>query len=163
MKTIFTVGAVVLATCLLSGCVNEQKINQLASNVQTLNAKIARLEQDMKALRPQIYAAKSEANRANTRLDAQDYFDCLLAYVRRMIKKSPAAFCYRGYFLTSNRRFRAFLRTSILQARLRRRRFFCRSRRLTLGRHRRMFSQRRTGIAVLAASLTHLFNGWRRH
>ncbi|MCE9688442.1 hypothetical protein LZP73_20025, partial [Shewanella sp. AS16] len=25
MKTIFTVGAVVLATCLLSGCVNEQK------------------------------------------------------------------------------------------------------------------------------------------
>ena len=72
MKTIFTVGAVVLATCLLSGCVN-----QLASNVQTLNAKIARLEQDMKALRPQIYAAKSEANRANTRLDAQDYFDCL--------------------------------------------------------------------------------------
>ena len=73
MKTIFTVGAVVLATCLLSGCVNEQKVNQLASNVQTLNAKIARLEQDMKALRPQIYAAKSEANRANTRLDAQDY------------------------------------------------------------------------------------------
>ena len=70
MKTIFTVGAVVLATCLLSGCVNEQKVNQLASNVQTLNAKIARLEQDMKALRPQIYAA-------NTRLDAQDYFDCL--------------------------------------------------------------------------------------
>ncbi|STM37012.1 putative lipoprotein [Escherichia coli] len=61
MKTIFTVGAVVLATCLLSGCVNEQKVNQLASNVQTLNAKIARLEQDMKALRPQIYAAKSEA------------------------------------------------------------------------------------------------------
>ena len=30
MKTIFTVGAVVLATCLLSGCVNEQKVNQLA-------------------------------------------------------------------------------------------------------------------------------------
>jgi outer membrane murein-binding lipoprotein Lpp len=55
MKTIFTVGAVVLATCLLSGCVNEQKVNQLASNVQTLNAKIARLEQDMKALRPRYY------------------------------------------------------------------------------------------------------------
>ena len=36
MKTIFTVGAVVLATCLLSGCVNEQKVNQLASNVQTM-------------------------------------------------------------------------------------------------------------------------------
>ena len=71
MKTIFTVGAVVLATCLLSGCVNEQKVNQLASNVQTLNAKIARLEQDMKALR------RSEEHRANTRLDAQDYFDCL--------------------------------------------------------------------------------------
>ena len=92
MKTIFTVGAVVLATCLLSGCVNEQKFNQLASNVQTLNAKIARLEQDMKALRPQIYAAKSEANRANTRLDA------LLAYVRRMIKKSPVACQLPGIF-----------------------------------------------------------------
>ena len=61
-------------------------------------------------------------------------------------KKIPGSrSAYRGYFLTSNRRFRAFLRTSILQARLRRRRFFCRSRRLTLGRHRRMFSQRRIG------------------
>ncbi|MGP0719300.1 LPP leucine zipper domain-containing protein, partial [Escherichia coli] len=47
------------------------------SNVQTLKAKVARLEQEMKALRPQIYAAKSDANIANTRLDAQDYFDCL--------------------------------------------------------------------------------------
>ena len=94
MKTIFTVGAVVLATCLLSGCVNEQKINQLASNVQTLNAKIARLEQDMKALRPQIYAAKSEANRANTRLDAQDYFVC------RSIqnKKIPGSILLPGIF-----------------------------------------------------------------
>lgn len=125
MKTIFTVGAVVLATCLLSGCVNEQKINQLASNVQTLNAKIARLEQDMKALRPQIYAAKSEANRANTRLDAWTISTaCAACVCTQNDKKSPAAFCYRGYFLTSNRRFRAFLRTSILQARLRRRRFF---------------------------------------
>ena len=77
MKKIFTAGIVILATSLLHGCVNEQKVNQLAGNVQTLNAKIARLEQDIKALRPQIYAAKSEANRANTRLDAQDFFDCL--------------------------------------------------------------------------------------
>ncbi|ENP9366328.1 lipoprotein YqhH [Escherichia albertii] len=77
MKKIFTAGIVILVTSLLNDCVNEQKVNQLASNVQTLNAKIARLEQDIKALRPQIYAAKSEANRANTRLDAQDFFDCL--------------------------------------------------------------------------------------
>ena len=77
MKKIFTAGRVILATSLLNGCVNEPKVNQLAGNVQTLNAKIARLEQDIKALRPQIYAAKSEANRANTRLDAQDFFDCL--------------------------------------------------------------------------------------
>ncbi|MBD7972884.1 MULTISPECIES: lipoprotein YqhH [Escherichia] len=77
MKKTFSVGTLILVTGLLSGCVNEQKVNQLANNVQTLNAKIARLEQDMKALRPLIYAAKSEANRANTRLDAQDYFDCL--------------------------------------------------------------------------------------
>ncbi|RZN17346.1 lipoprotein YqhH [Escherichia sp. E2593] len=77
MKKTFSVGTLILVTGLLNGCVNEQKVNQLASNVQTLNAKITRLEQDMKALRPQIYAAKSEANRANTRLDAQDYFDCL--------------------------------------------------------------------------------------
>ncbi|AHE60784.1 TPA: lipoprotein YqhH [Escherichia albertii] len=77
MKKIFTAGIVILVASLLNGCVNEQKVNQLAGNVQTLNAKIARLEQDIKALRPQIYAAKSEANRANTRLDAQDFFDCL--------------------------------------------------------------------------------------
>lgn len=77
MKKTFSVGTLILVTGLLSGCVNEQKVNQLANNVQTLNAKIAQLEQDMKALRPLIYAAKSEANRANTRLDAQDYFDCL--------------------------------------------------------------------------------------
>ncbi|EGM7732168.1 lipoprotein YqhH [Escherichia albertii] len=77
MKKIFTAGIVILVASLLNACVNEQKVNQLAGNVQTLNAKIARLEQDIKALRPQIYAAKSEANRANTRLDAQDFFDCL--------------------------------------------------------------------------------------
>ncbi len=52
MKTIFTVGAVLLATCLLSGCVNEQKVNQLASNVQTLNAKIARLETGYESITP---------------------------------------------------------------------------------------------------------------
>ncbi len=99
MKTIFTVGAVVLVTCLLSGCVNEQKVNQLASNVQTLNAKIARLEQDMKALRPQIYAAKSEANRANTRLDAQDYFDCLRCFVcTQNDKKIPGSILLPGIF-----------------------------------------------------------------
>lgn len=33
METIFTVGAVVLATCLLSGCVNEQKVNGDAANL----------------------------------------------------------------------------------------------------------------------------------
>ena len=98
MKTIFTVGAVVLATCLLSGCVNEQKINQLASNVQTLNAKIARLEQDMKALRPQIYAAKSEANRANTRLDAQDYFACAACVCTQNDKKIPGSILLPGIF-----------------------------------------------------------------
>ena len=77
MKKIFTIGSILLLSSLLSGCVNEAKVNQLATNVQLLNTKITRLEQDIKALRPQIYAAKSEANRANTRLDAQDYFDCL--------------------------------------------------------------------------------------
>ena len=99
MKTIFTVGAVVLATCLLSGCVNEQKVNQLASNVQTLNAKIARLEQDMKALRPQIYAAKSEANRANTRLDAQDYLiACAACVCTQNDKKIPGSMSVAGDF-----------------------------------------------------------------
>ena len=77
MKKIFTIGSILLLSSLLRGCVNEAKVNQLATNVQLLNTKITRLEQDIKALRPQIYAAKSEANRANTRLDAQDYFDCL--------------------------------------------------------------------------------------
>ena len=54
MKTIFTVGAVVLATCLLSGCINEQKVNQLASNVQNIKTakNSPRLEQDMKSITP---------------------------------------------------------------------------------------------------------------
>lgn len=97
MKTIFTVGAVLLATCLLSGCVNEQKVNQLASNVQTLNAKIARLEQDMKALRPQIYAAKSDANRANTRLDARTIsIACAACVCIQNDKKIPGSVSVAG-------------------------------------------------------------------
>lgn len=100
MKTIFTVGAVVLATCLLSGCVNEQKVNQLASNVQTLNAKIARLEQDIKALRPQIYAAKSEANRANTRLDMLRtiLIACAACVCTQNDKKIPGSMSVAGDF-----------------------------------------------------------------
>ncbi|MBZ8316202.1 lipoprotein YqhH [Escherichia coli] len=98
MKTIFTVGAVVLATCLLSGCVNEQKVNQLASNVQTLNAKIARLEQDMKALRPQIYAAKSEANRANTRLVRTILIACAACVCTQNDKKIPGSMSVAGDF-----------------------------------------------------------------
>lgn len=39
MKKTFSVGTLILVTGLLSGCVNEQKVNQLANNVQTLNAK----------------------------------------------------------------------------------------------------------------------------
>lgn len=88
MKKIFTIGSILLLSSLLSGCVNEAKVNQLATNVQLLNTKITRLEQDIKALRPQIYAAKSEANRANTRLDARGLFRllALLAYVFRLLK-----------------------------------------------------------------------------
>ncbi|MBW9883859.1 lipoprotein YqhH [Escherichia coli] len=77
MKTIFTLAAFVLAMYLLSGCVDAQKINQMASNVQTLHVKITQLEQAMTALRPKICSAKSDASRDYTRLDAKDYFDCL--------------------------------------------------------------------------------------
>lgn len=125
MKTIFTVGAVVLATCLLSGCVNEQKVNQLASNVQTLNAKIARLEQDIKALRPQIYAAKLKLTEPIRVLMLRTILiACAACVCTQNDKKSPAACQLPGIFLTSNCRFRAFLRTSIHRTRLRRRRFF---------------------------------------
>ncbi|STJ15917.1 putative lipoprotein [Escherichia coli] len=53
----------------------------------------------MKALRPQIYAAKSEANRANTRLDAQDYFDCLRCLLcTQNDKKIPGSILLPGIF-----------------------------------------------------------------
>ncbi|ECR5099936.1 hypothetical protein F1I08_21785, partial [Salmonella enterica] len=51
-----------------------------SSDIQTLNAKIDRLQRDINALRPEVYAAKAEASRANTRLDAKDFFDCLRLY-----------------------------------------------------------------------------------
>ncbi|EED3700392.1 lipoprotein YqhH [Salmonella enterica subsp. enterica] len=79
-EKIFTVGTIILATSLLSGCVNEERVNHLSSDIQTLNAKIDRLQRDINALRPEIYAAKAEASRANTRLDAKDFFDCLRLY-----------------------------------------------------------------------------------
>ncbi len=62
--------------------------------------------------------AKSEANRANTRLDAQDYFD-RLRRLRMYAKRHtiPGSMSVAGDIFTSNRRFRPFLRTSIHRTR----------------------------------------------
>ncbi|EAW8147490.1 hypothetical protein RM843_002093 [Salmonella enterica] len=76
----FTVGTIILATSLLSGRVNEERVNHLSSNIHTLNTKIDRLQRDINALRPEVHAAKAETSRANTRLDAKNFFDCLRLY-----------------------------------------------------------------------------------
>ncbi|EEH0754961.1 hypothetical protein GPP53_002113 [Salmonella enterica] len=59
----------ILITIMLSGCANHEKIDRLARDIQTLQARVAQVEQDINALRPEIQAAKDEAARANYRID----------------------------------------------------------------------------------------------
>ncbi|VTP67222.1 Murein-lipoprotein [Leclercia adecarboxylata] len=47
------------------------KIDQLSSDVQTLNAKVDQLSNDVNAMRSDVQAAKDDAARANQRLDNQ--------------------------------------------------------------------------------------------
>ena len=59
-RTKLVLGAVILGSTLLAGCSSNAKIDQLSSDVQTLNA-----------IRSDVQAAKDDAARANQRLDNQ--------------------------------------------------------------------------------------------
>ncbi|CAQ84006.1 MULTISPECIES: major outer membrane lipoprotein [Photorhabdus] len=70
-RTKIVLGAVVLASTLLAGCSSTAKVDQLSSDIQTLNAKVDQLSNDVNSVRTDIQAAKDEAARANQRLDNQ--------------------------------------------------------------------------------------------
>ncbi|EAP3521973.1 hypothetical protein EAT47_13955 [Salmonella enterica] len=60
----------ILITIMLSGCANHEKIDRLARDIQTLQARVAQVEQDINALRPEVIAASTAAAQANWRLEA---------------------------------------------------------------------------------------------
>ncbi len=68
-RTKLVLGAVILASTLLAGCSSSSKIDQLSSDVQTLNSKVDQLSNDVNAMRSDVQAAKDDAARANQRLD----------------------------------------------------------------------------------------------
>lgn len=72
-RTKLVLGAVVLASTLLAGCSNNAKIDQLSSDVQTLNTKVDQLSSDVNAVRSDVQSVKTEADRANQRLDNQTH------------------------------------------------------------------------------------------
>ncbi|AKC59933.1 LPP leucine zipper domain-containing protein [Blochmannia endosymbiont of Polyrhachis (Hedomyrma) turneri] len=55
----------------LSACSTRNVVEQLSSDVQTLNAKMDQVTNDVSALRPEVQIAKDDAIRANQRLDNQ--------------------------------------------------------------------------------------------
>lgn len=70
-RTKLVLGAVILGSTLLAGCSSNAKIDQLSSDVQTLNTKVDQLSNDVSAVRSDVQAAKDDAARANQRLDNQ--------------------------------------------------------------------------------------------
>ncbi len=68
-RTKLVLGAVILGSTLLAGCSSNAKIDQLSSDVQTLNAKVDAERRN--AMRSDVQAAKDDAARANQRLDNQ--------------------------------------------------------------------------------------------
>ncbi|WMQ73578.1 MAG: Major outer membrane lipoprotein Lpp 1 [Sodalis sp.] len=70
-RTKLVLGAVILGSTLLAGCSGNAKIDQLSSDVQTLNAKADQISNDVNALRSDVQVAKDDAVRANQRLDNQ--------------------------------------------------------------------------------------------
>lgn len=66
---------------LLAGCANtnsleKQQIDKLSADISTLKLKAERLQQDLRILQPEVQKAKADANRANYRLDVNEYLDC---------------------------------------------------------------------------------------
>lgn len=71
MKRQLRISAVMVFTpLLLSNCANPEKIDTLAHDIQVLHVKVARLEQDINALRLEITAAREAAEKVNSGIDA---------------------------------------------------------------------------------------------
>ncbi|KYP97484.1 murein lipoprotein [Sodalis-like endosymbiont of Proechinophthirus fluctus] len=70
-RTKLALGTVILGSTLLAGCSSNTKIDQLSSDVQTLNAKVDQISNDVNVLRSDVQVAKDDAARANQRLDNQ--------------------------------------------------------------------------------------------
>nr|WP_287856384.1 LPP leucine zipper domain-containing protein [Klebsiella sp.] len=74
----------ILPMTLLTGCTNTEKLDQLTADIQTLNGKIAQLQQDINALHPEISAAKVEVEKVAVRLnDAVRWPDGILSHPPR--------------------------------------------------------------------------------
>lgn len=73
-RTKLVLGSVILSATLLAGCSSNTKIEQLSTDVNTLNAKVDHLSNDVTAIRSDVQATKDDAARANQRLDNQVYF-----------------------------------------------------------------------------------------
>lgn len=63
--------AVLFSMSLLNGCANNDKIDQIASDLQNLNIKTDKIEKNINTLNGEIQSVKDEAIRANQRLDNQ--------------------------------------------------------------------------------------------
>jgi len=70
-RTKLVLGAVILGATLLAGYSSNTKIEQLSSDVQTINAKADQLSNDVTSIRSDVQAAKDDAARANQLLDNQ--------------------------------------------------------------------------------------------
>ncbi|HCJ8468019.1 TPA: murein lipoprotein [Escherichia coli] len=71
MKKILTT-TLILGTVLLAGCSSKHaKIDQLQTDIGVVNQKVDALQNDVNGLRQDVEVAKSEAARANLRLDNQ--------------------------------------------------------------------------------------------
>lgn len=68
--TKLVLGAVVFGSAMLAGCANDNtRLDQLSSDVQTLNARVDQLSTDVSGMRADVQAARDDAARANQRLD----------------------------------------------------------------------------------------------
>lgn len=72
---------IMVLVMLLAGCANtsspeKQQIDKLSADISTLKLKAERLRQDLRILQPEVQKAKADANRANYRLDVNEYLDC---------------------------------------------------------------------------------------
>lgn len=67
----FSIFAMLLSMFFLNGCANNDKINQISSDLQNLNTKTDQIEKNINSLNNDVQSAKEEATRANQRLDNQ--------------------------------------------------------------------------------------------